>query len=105
MRSGRLVLGFLLWSAIAAGQQYVISTIAGGAPVPTPTPGLRMWNSVFRLDPSGIVTRVAGTSRVGSQGMADLPLTHNSQTRTGWRWTARATCFIADSGTVASAGF
>jgi hypothetical protein len=34
------------WAAIvgsAQGRQYVISTYAGGAPPPTPAPGLYMW--------------------------------------------------------------
>src|SRR5277367_4540074 len=33
---------FLIWTAAAAAQQYTISTIAGGAPPPTPAPGLNM---------------------------------------------------------------
>src|SRR5690348_8706583 len=108
MRSGRFVLGFLLWSAIAVGQQYVISTIAGGVPTPTPAPGLSLsvgtiygiaaglsgdvyfansdQNSVFRLEPTGTVTRVAGNSRVGYSGDGGPPSTHNLQTRMGWRW-------------------
>jgi len=35
-----------LWAAIvggAQGRQYVISAYAGGAPPPTPAPGLYMW--------------------------------------------------------------
>jgi len=42
MRSGHFVLGSCFCSATAAAQQYVISTIAGGAPVPTPVPGLSL---------------------------------------------------------------
>src|SRR5262249_52826914 len=83
-------LGLLLASGTAAWpQHYVISTIAGGAPPPTPVAGVNADigptyavatdvignvyfsisdNSVFRLDPNGMVTRVAGNSRVGYSG-------------------------------------
>ena len=71
-------------------QQYSISTVAGGAPPATPVAGVSLalgtvWgvapdgagniylassdlNSVFRLDPSGLITRVAGNSRAGYSG-------------------------------------
>ena len=69
-------------------QQYVISTVAGGAPPPTPAPGVNVsvgnpvgdatdaagnlyfssLNCIFKLDLHGVVTRVAGTSRVGYSG-------------------------------------
>lgn len=74
----------------AATQQYVISTVAGGAPPTTPVPGVSLslgtvWgiaadatgnaylassdlNSVFRLDPKGVLTRIAGNSRAGYSG-------------------------------------
>src|ERR1051326_3496461 len=90
MRSTRVVFGFLLWSATVAAQQYVISTYAGGAPpLPAPAPGLEVafgavlgiatddagsvyftsgLNSVLRLDPNGLLTRVAGNSRWGFSG-------------------------------------
>src|SRR6266566_3976315 len=83
-------LGLLLASGTAAwAQQYVISTIAGGAPPPTPVAGVNADigptnavatdatgnvyfsisdNCVFRLDRNGVVTRVAGNSRVGYSG-------------------------------------
>ena len=85
MRSARVVFGFLLWSASVAAQQYVISTYAGGALLPTPALGLDLpigaasgvasdaagniyflsADSVFKLDPSGALTRVAGNSSRG----------------------------------------
>jgi trimeric autotransporter adhesin len=73
----------------ASGQEYVISTFAGGAPPPTPAIGLQLAigevtglvpdpfgalyfiarNSVFKLDRDGTVTLVAGTSdRPGTTG-------------------------------------
>src|SRR5262245_44433235 len=83
MRSVCLVCGFLLWSAAAAAQQYVISTYAGGGP-PLLTPALGVdvpiesesgvaidtagniyflsADSVLKLDQSGVITRVAGST-------------------------------------------
>jgi len=78
----------LLFAGTSWAQQYVISTIAGGAPPPTPAPGLTVsiWrpngtatdtagnlyftslNCVFKLDRNGVVTLVAGTSRLGYYG-------------------------------------
>ena len=77
-------------AALCPAQQYVISTYAGGAPLPTPAPatagtigaalgvaadaGGNVYfasadlNSVFKLDQSGVLTRVAGDSRPGYSG-------------------------------------
>ena len=74
--------------AVAQGEQYVISTYAGGAPPLTPAVGVEMaigqtqgiaaddagngyfisFNCVFRLNRDGVVTRVAGNSRAGFSG-------------------------------------
>ena len=69
--------------------EYVISTFAGGVPPPTPAPGINMpvqgegtlgvatdagntyftgFHCIFKMDPNGIVTRIAGTSRPGYSG-------------------------------------
>ena len=83
-------LGLLLVSGTAAwAQQYVISTIAGGAPPPTPIAAVNASigltygvatdaagnvyftsdNCVFRLEQqNGVLTRVAGNSRAGYSG-------------------------------------
>ena len=81
-----LLLGALL--APARGQQSVISTYAGGAPPPTPTLSIDKaigdaralatddagnlyfvtFNCVFKLDRSGVITRVAGISPPGYSG-------------------------------------
>ena len=81
----------MLVGSIAAAQQYVISTYAGGAPpVAAPVQGTSVsvgapisvatdekgkvyfaspdLNAVFNLDPSGILTRIAGTSKRGYSG-------------------------------------
>ena len=73
----------------ALAQQYVISTYAGGDPAPTPEPATAgsigvplgvaadaagniyfasTLNSVFKLDTSGVLTRIAGNSRSGYSG-------------------------------------
>jgi sugar lactone lactonase YvrE len=80
----------VLLSSVAAAQQYVISTYAGGVPLPTPSPGVgaaigiassvatdAMGNlyfssadlhSIFKLDQNGVLMRVAGNSRPGYSG-------------------------------------
>ena len=78
----------ILFLPVVAGQQYIVSTIAGGAPPPTPSAAKSISiappsglvsdaggniyfasnHAVFKLDPSGVVTRVAGTSRPGYSG-------------------------------------
>jgi len=75
-------------TAIAAAQPYQTSTLAGGAPPPTPAPALQAsigapqgvitdsaGNSsfsglqpVFKLDGSGAITRAAGNRRQGFSG-------------------------------------
>jgi sugar lactone lactonase YvrE len=91
MRFVRVALGLLLLSISAAAQQYVISTVAGGVPPPTPILGVDLAttpygvatdavgnvyftsdNCVFKLDQTGIVTRVAGNSRRGYSGDGGL---------------------------------
>jgi hypothetical protein len=85
-RSG---LTLLILSGTASAQDYIISTYAGGPPpLPHPAPGLETYigypnamtadsagnvyfaslNCVFKLDVNGIVTRVAGNSRLGYTG-------------------------------------
>jgi hypothetical protein len=88
MTTVRVVLGALVFAGAAWSQQYVISTIAGGAPPPSPAPGLTAsigspqgtavdsagnlyftrLNCVFKLDLNGVVTRVAGNPSLGYSG-------------------------------------
>ncbi len=91
MRLTRAASFLLLGTALLApaqGQQYGISTYAGGAPPPTPTLSIDQaignasslasdyagnvyfvsFNCVFRLDGSGVITRVAGISPPGYSG-------------------------------------
>ncbi|MDE3167776.1 MAG: hypothetical protein KGN36_18390 [Acidobacteriota bacterium] len=89
MFPARVVPGFLFLLANAAAQPYVISTYAGGAPPATPAAALSTAiglpqsavtdaagnlyfsssnSAVFRMDSSGLLTRVAGTGRMGYSG-------------------------------------
>ena len=87
MRAHR-VLGFLLFGGSVWAQQYVISTIAGGAPPATPLTGASAsigdptrlatdaagnvyfgsLHSVFKVDADGTLTRFAGNGRAGNSG-------------------------------------
>ncbi|HXB73924.1 MAG TPA: IPT/TIG domain-containing protein [Candidatus Acidoferrales bacterium] len=84
----RFSLGYLLFIGAAWGQQYVISTIAGGVPPPTPVAAAKAsvgdparvavdaagnayfsgLHSVFKVDGGGILTRIAGNGQPGYSG-------------------------------------
>src|SRR5438552_1580541 len=92
MSRTKTVTNLLLASGVAfssaLAQQYLISTVAGGAPPPTPAAGVDVqigtpagiatdgsgnvyftnYLSVFKLDRNGILTRIAGNSLGGSSG-------------------------------------
>jgi len=83
-----MVLLFVAAAFLAQAQEYVISTFAGGAPPPTPVPGVNFGSRlnpglatdamgstyfvgshcVFKLDQNGVVTRIAGNGRPGYSG-------------------------------------
>src|SRR5947209_2798175 len=78
----------LLFCGCASAQQYVISTIAGGAPPSTPQPAVQAsigdparvavdasgnayftsLHCIFKVDASGTLTRFAGNGRAGGAG-------------------------------------
>ena len=84
----KTVFGLLTLAASAWAQQYLISTVAGGAPPPTTLPAVSAsigspqgiatdgsgnvyfasLNCVFKVDRAGTLTRIAGTSRIGFSG-------------------------------------
>ncbi len=83
----KVCLGWLAAAAVAPSQIYNISTFAGGAPIATPSSALRQAiepssivtdaagsfyftsdNSVYRVDSTGTLTRVAGNGRAGYSG-------------------------------------
>jgi len=84
-----------LAQSAAQTQQFVISTYAGGAPPPTPVAALNAsigyatavttdmagnvyfisgLNCIFKVDPNGVLTRVAGDSRAGYSGDGGLAI-------------------------------
>jgi uncharacterized protein (TIGR03437 family) len=83
-----VLLAFLFCTGFAQAQQYIISTIAGGAPMPTPASAASAsigdpprvavdaagnfyfgsMHSVFKVDTTGNATRIAGNGRSGYSG-------------------------------------
>ncbi len=116
----RVALGLLLLSTAAAAQQYVISTYAGGAPPPTPAPAVAAsigrpfalaadapgnvyfasadLHSVFKVDQSGVLTRVAGKSRPGFSGDGGPATSAQLSSAFGVAVDRAGNVFIADSG-------
>src|SRR5580704_4998345 len=82
------LLAFLCMNEVSWGQQYVISTMAGGIPPATPSSAasasigdpprvtvdgsgnvyFASVHSVFKVDGQGTLTRIAGTGRYGVSG-------------------------------------
>src|SRR5438067_3226216 len=113
-------LGFLLASGTAGwAQEYVISTTAGGAPPPTPVVSVNANfslassvatdaagnlyfsgdNCVFRVDQrNGVLTRVAGNSRIGYSGDGGLAIDAQLAGPLGVAVDGTGNLFIADSG-------
>jgi hypothetical protein len=106
-------------SSVACAQQYVIWTIAGAsAPATNPVPALglsfgAMWgigadpaggtylassdlNSIFRLDPSGQVIRIAGTTFPGYSGDSGPAVSAQLNDPRGVTVDAAGNLFIAD---------
>ena len=114
----RFGLGLLLLTVPAVWpQQYVISTVAGGAPPPTPIaavnasiagPGgvatdlagnvyFTSLNCVFKLDPNGVLTRVAGNSRAGYSGDGGPATSAQLTDPSGVALDASGNLYIADA--------
>ena len=110
------VLGCLLSGGSVWAQQYVISTIAGGAPPPTPAVALGAsigdptrlatdaagnvyfgsLHSVFKVDAGGTLTRVAGTARAGNSGDGGAAATAQLSFPMGIAVDAAGNLFVAD---------
>src|SRR2546421_660384 len=111
----RALFGFILCGC-AFAQQYVISTIAGGAPPPTPLPALRTssgdpagvavdnagnvyfasLHSIFKVDTGGTLTRIAGTGRAGNTGDGGPALAAQLNNPMGMAIDASGNLFVAD---------
>ena len=115
MRAHR-VLGFLLFGGSVWAQQYVISTIAGGAPPTTPNKALAAsigdptrvatdaagnvyfgsLHSVFKVDAAGTLTRFAGNGRAGNSGDGGPALAAQLSFPMGIAIDAAGNVFVAD---------
>ena len=112
-------LGVFLCAGGPAGwaQEYVISTIAGGSPPATPAVAINVsigfpggvavdaagnvyfaaLHCVFRMDPNGILTRVAGNSRAGYSGDGGLAVNAQLNNPSGIAIDSTGNLFIGDS--------
>src|SRR5258708_2554855 len=118
-KSAHLVLGFLLASTVATPQQYVIETIAGGAPPPTPVAGVNASIAgvrgvatdatgsvyfstdlacVFKLNRNGIMTLFAGNARPGFSGDGGPAIDAQLSTPGGLAADGDGSIYIADAG-------
>ena len=110
------VLGFLLLGGSIWAQQYVISTIAGGAPPATPSLAptasigdptrlatdaagnvyFGSLHSLFKVDAGGTLTRVAGNARPGNSGDGGPAATAQLNFPMGIATDAAGNVFVAD---------
>jgi uncharacterized protein (TIGR03437 family) len=106
----------LLAGFTAFAQQYTISTVAGGAPPPTPATALSTsigqprklaisgsnlyfssGNSVFKIDASGALTLIAGNSRAGFSGDGGPAVNAQLNAPQGIALDSAGNVYIADS--------
>ena len=110
-------ISLLAGASIALAQQYSISTVAGGAPPATPAaaasismgqPGrvaldaagnlyFSASNCVFKIDSTGTVTLIAGTSRAGFSGDGGLAVNAQLNSPQGIAFDPNGNMYIADS--------
>ncbi len=114
----RLVRLLLVTAGTAGAQLYVVSTVAGGAPPPTPLVARRASlqstsavatdaaghvyfassNCIFQIDPSDTLTRIAGTSRAGYSGDGGPAIAAQLNNPTAVAPDAAGNLYIADFG-------
>jgi uncharacterized protein (TIGR03437 family) len=118
MIAGRLFSALVLCAGVVSAQQYVISTVAGGSPLPTPIAATSVplsgisgiatdsagyvyfsaSNCVFKLDKNGILTLLAGNSRAGFSGDGGPATSAQLSGPTGIAVDAAGDIFVGDSG-------
>ncbi len=121
-RSGTLTIAgqvFTVSQVVSGGPEYVISTFAGNPRPPSPVPALSaslgfpqslvvdatgniyvavpILNSVFKLDISGVVTRIAGNGTAGFSGDGGLAVSAQLFNPNGVTVDAAGNIYIADS--------
>jgi uncharacterized protein (TIGR03437 family) len=107
---------FLLCTGFAQAQQYVISTIAGGAALPTPVPAVGAsigdpprvaadaagnlyfgsMHSVFKVDAAGNITRIAGNGQSGYSGDGGVATAAQLEYPDGIAVDAAGNVYVAD---------
>src|ERR1700690_3318249 len=117
-KSVAVVLGLLVAGGTVSAQQYLITTVAGGGRPPTPAPAastalptvgplavgpdgslcLAAANCVFKVDASGVLTRVAGRSAFpGYSGDGGLATSAQLNPPSGLAVDAAGNIYIADA--------
>jgi uncharacterized protein (TIGR03437 family) len=111
------ILPLTIVSATICAAQYTISTIAGGAPPPTPVPAVNAsiggpssvtldssgnvyfssLNCIFKIDSTGTLTRIAGNARAGYSGDGSPAVSLQLSAATGLAFDAAGNLFFADS--------
>lgn len=112
MRSACVAFGLLVLSTVGTAQEYIISTVAGGVPQPA-SAAVSMavdeagniyfasgdrGNSVFKLEPIGALTRVAGNSRTDYSGDGGPAISAPLNSPQGVAVDCSGNLFIADKG-------
>jgi len=118
-RTGAIAIAGESFSVTQTGIYPLISTLAGGAAPPTPAPGASVsipvsygiavdasgniyfpsprLNAVFKADPTGVVTRIAGTGAAGQLGIGGAALSAELDSPNGVAVDALGNVYIADT--------
>jgi uncharacterized protein (TIGR03437 family) len=116
----RLLSIFLTFGVVStwAQRQYIISTLAGGAPAVTPGPAVNAsigtpagvavdaagnvyftsLHTVYRIDHSGVLTRIAGNAHAGNSGDGGPAANAEVNSPAGLAFDSKGNLYIADTG-------
>ena len=116
MKTLRIVGWLMFLTGSSCAQQYVISTVAGGVPIPTPAAAssatigrpqfivadaadnayFTSGNCVYKLDENGMITRIAGNSPVGYSGDGGPATAAQMTSPSGIAIDAQGNLFVSD---------